>query len=79
MEETWITTYFNCPLLSIGSISDQIRLIAEMVQLLGAIIYILAAARESRFLGYKMFIENLVRHLNRIEFLNIFIHLYRHF
>lgn len=33
---------------------------AEIVLLSGALLYILAALRESRFLGYHMFIENLV-------------------
>lgn len=36
------------------------RLIFELIQLTGAFLYILAALRESRFLGYNMFIENLV-------------------
>ena len=38
----------------------QIRLCAEFALFIGAILYIVAALRESRFLGYKMFVENLV-------------------
>lgn len=49
----------------------QIRLVAEMVLLTGAFLYIFAALRESRFLGYHMFIENLVRFMQMIIFLQL--------
>lgn len=49
---------------------QQIRLVAELVLFSGAILYILAALRESRFLGYNMFIENLV---NKSTFQSLFI------
>ena len=38
----------------------KIRLVAEILTEIGAILYILAALREARFLGLHMFIENLV-------------------
>lgn len=39
----------------------KIRLTAEIVMYFAAVLYILAALREARFLGLNMFIENLVR------------------
>lgn len=36
------------------------RIVAEIVIFFGAILYLLSALREAQFLGYKMFIENLV-------------------
>lgn len=41
--------------------TDRIRLMTEIIQLAGAFLYIVAALREMKFLGYHMFIENLVR------------------
>lgn len=41
--------------------TDKIRLMTEIIQLAGAFLYIVAALREMKFLGYHMFIENLVR------------------
>lgn len=38
----------------------KLRIIAELINFVGAIIYLVVALREARFLGYKMFIENLV-------------------
>lgn len=40
--------------------TDKVRLVTEVVQLTGAFLYIAAALREMKFLGYHMFIENLV-------------------
>lgn len=58
---TWWTSYADCPLLNFDTQTDKIRLVFELIQLTGAFLYIVAALRESKFLGYKMFIENLVR------------------
>lgn len=41
--------------------TDKLRLMTEIIQLIGAFFYIVAALREMKFLGYHMFIENLVR------------------
>ncbi|KAJ6649472.1 Transient receptor potential cation channel subfamily V member 5, partial [Pseudolycoriella hygida] len=46
-----------------------IRLVAEVILLCGALLYILAALRESKFLGYHMFIENLMTAPSRVMFL----------
>lgn len=39
---------------------DKVRFVTELIQLTGAFLYIAAALREMKFLGYHMFIENLV-------------------
>lgn len=46
--------------MNINSPKAQIRFLAEIIILVGSLLYILSALRESRFLGYKMFVENLV-------------------
>lgn len=53
-------SYASCPLLSTETLEHKIRLIAELLMLFGSVYYILSALREAKFLGYKMFIENLV-------------------
>lgn len=60
----WWTSFTECPLLNIDSDYDKVRIITEMIQLIGAFLYIVAALREMKFLGYHMFIENLVRNFN---------------
>lgn len=57
----WWNSNADCPLLDIDSNTDKIRIITEIIQLAGAFLYIVAALREMKFLGYHMFIENLVR------------------
>lgn len=59
-DSIWWNSYAECPLLNMDSNMDKIRLITELVQLTGAFLYIVAALREMKFLGYHMFIENLV-------------------
>lgn len=56
----WWSSYGDCPLLNIETDTNKIRLLTEIIQLVGAFLYIVAALRESKFLGYHMFIENLV-------------------
>lgn len=57
----WWQTYAQCPLMNLESDLAKLRIIAELINFVGAILYLLVALREARFLGYKMFIENLVR------------------
>jgi len=59
-DDWWDETSSTCRLLQIGSTKAAIRLIAELLLETGAVLYILAALREARFLGLHMFIENLV-------------------
>lgn len=56
----WWNSYAECPLLNIETPTNRVRLVFELIQLIGAFLYIVAALREMRFLGYNMFIENLV-------------------
>lgn len=42
------------------SFQYKIRLFSEVCQFVGAIFYLLDALMEAKFLGYKMFVENLV-------------------
>jgi transient receptor potential cation channel subfamily V protein 5 len=48
--------------------SFKIKLSAEALMTIGALLYILTALREARFLGAKMFFENLVRKLLNLSF-----------
>lgn len=59
-DSKWWTSYAECPLLNMDSDMDKIRLVTEVVQLTAAFLYLVAALREMKFLGYHMFIENLV-------------------
>lgn len=59
-DSKWWSSYAECPLLDIENDTDKIRVITELIQLVGAFLYIVAALREMKFLGYHMFIENLV-------------------
>lgn len=56
----WWQTYAQCPLMNLESDLAKLRIIAELINFVGAILYLVVALREARFLGYKMFIENLV-------------------
>ncbi|XP_075163495.1 transient receptor potential cation channel subfamily V member nanchung [Haematobia irritans] len=66
---SWWSTYEECPLMNMESNLAKIRIIAEIVIFFGAILYLLAALREARFLGYKMFVENLMTAPSRVMFL----------
>lgn len=57
----WNDLTEECRLMQLTTISTKIRLIAEVVMYVAAVLYIVAALREARFLGLNMFIENLVR------------------
>lgn len=39
---------------------NRLRMVSEVLILIGSLLYLIAALREARFLGYKMFVENLV-------------------
>lgn len=47
--------------MQLTTISAKIRLSAEVMMEIAAVLYILAALREAKFLGLNIFIENLVR------------------
>lgn len=54
------TSFSECPLLDISTWENRTKLVAEGLLTIGALYYILSALREARFLGAKMFFENLV-------------------
>lgn len=57
---TWWDSYAECPLMDMSMGKHRIRLVSELIILVGAFLYLMAALREARFLGNKMFFENLV-------------------
>ncbi|KYN04879.1 Transient receptor potential cation channel subfamily V member 6 [Cyphomyrmex costatus] len=59
----------ECRLMQLSEMSAKIRLIAEIFMFIAAVLYILAALREARFLGLHMFIENLMTVPSRVMFL----------
>lgn len=60
VEEWWENLTEECRLMNLDSDQAKVRLIAEVCMLLGAFAYLGAAVREARFLGGRMFFENLV-------------------
>lgn len=56
--------YDECRLLNLRTWQAKLRVSAEITMTLGAILYIIAALREARFLGRRMFLENLVPNLD---------------
>ncbi|KYN30196.1 Transient receptor potential cation channel subfamily V member 5 [Trachymyrmex cornetzi] len=59
----------ECRLMQLSEMSAKIRLTAEIFMFIAAVLYILAALREARFLGLHMFIENLMTVPSRVMFL----------
>ncbi|XP_011165630.1 transient receptor potential cation channel subfamily V member 5 isoform X2 [Solenopsis invicta] len=59
----------ECRLMQLTETSAKIRLTAETFMYIAAVLYILAALREARFLGLNMFIENLATAPSRVMFL----------
>ncbi|XP_030372059.1 transient receptor potential cation channel subfamily V member 5 [Scaptodrosophila lebanonensis] len=65
----WWENFADCPLMNLESDLAKMRIMAEIINFVGAILYLLVALREARFLGYKMFIENLMTAPSRVMFL----------
>lgn len=57
---SWWDAYEDCPLMDMSTGKNRLRLVTEILILVGSLLYLIAALREARFLGYKMFVENLV-------------------
>jgi len=57
----WKSLTKECRLMQLTTTKAKIRLTAEILMEIAAVLYILAALREARFLGPNIFIENLVR------------------
>ncbi|XP_043261849.1 transient receptor potential cation channel subfamily V member 5 [Colletes gigas] len=65
----WSDLTEECRLMQLATFSGKIRLTAEMLMEVAALLYIIAALREARFLGLNMFIENLMTAPSRVMFL----------
>ncbi|CAK9794673.1 Transient receptor potential cation channel subfamily V member 5 [Anthophora quadrimaculata] len=65
----WVNLREECRLMRLTTLSAKIRLIAEVLMEIAALLYIFAALREARFLGLNMFIENLMTAPSRVMFL----------
>ncbi|KAL0119708.1 hypothetical protein PUN28_007863 [Cardiocondyla obscurior] len=65
----WNNLTEECRLMQLTETSAKIRLTAEIFMFIAAVLYILAALREARFLGLNMFIENLMTAPSRVMFL----------
>lgn len=68
-DDWWDDLAEECRLMQMTSTVAKIRLTAEICMEIGAILYIVAALREARFLGLNMFIENLMTAPSRVMFL----------
>lgn len=60
MEEWWDNLAEECRLMQLDSLEAKIRFSAEIAITIGSFLYLISAVREARFLGLRMFFENLV-------------------
>lgn len=60
MEEWWDSFTEECRLMNLDSTESKVRALGEITMTFGAFIYLASAVREARFLGARMFFENLV-------------------
>ncbi|KAL1459098.1 hypothetical protein WDU94_011106 [Cyamophila willieti] len=65
----WQERSSKCRLLKVNDYKDIIRFLVEVTLEIGAFLYLCAAMREAGFLGYSMFIENLMTAPSRVMFL----------
>lgn len=61
------SSFSECPLLDISTTTLRVKLVAEGALTIFALYYIMTAFRELRFLGAKMFFENLVSQWNLLR------------
>ncbi|XP_022906014.2 transient receptor potential cation channel subfamily V member 5 [Onthophagus taurus] len=69
VEEWWESMQEECRLLNFDNNEKKVRVAAEIAILIGAFSYLAAAVREARFLGVRMFFENLMTAPSRVMFL----------
>ncbi|RZC32734.1 transient receptor potential cation channel subfamily V member 6 [Asbolus verrucosus] len=69
VEEWWDNLQEECRLMQLNTPQAKIRLTAEILMVMGAFVYLAAAVREARFLGGRMFFENLMTAPSRVMFL----------
>ncbi|KAI5702538.1 hypothetical protein M8J76_008663 [Diaphorina citri] len=65
----WQEQSGKCRLLKMNDYKDIVRLLIEFILEIGAFLYLFAAMREAGFLGYNMFVENLMTAPSRVMFL----------
>jgi len=63
------TQHPQCPIRAYATVADYIRLGTEMGVVLGSLGYLFVACNEARFLGRRMFLENMVTAPSRVMFL----------
>ncbi|KAH0998764.1 hypothetical protein HUJ04_003276, partial [Dendroctonus ponderosae] len=61
VEEWWDNLREECRLMNLDTTESLVRFTAELGITFGAFLYLAAAVREARFLGLRMFFENLVK------------------
>ncbi|XP_072935457.1 transient receptor potential cation channel subfamily V member 5-like isoform X2 [Epargyreus clarus] len=69
VEGWWEDLTEDCRLMNFDTWHGKVRIITELLLWMGALAYIGAALREARFLGLKMFFENLSTVPSRVMFL----------
>ncbi|VEN38217.1 unnamed protein product [Callosobruchus maculatus] len=69
MEEWWDNLQEECRLMQLDSLEAKVRFTAEVLITIGSFLYLAAAVREARFLGTRMFFENLKTSPSRVMFL----------
>ncbi|CAG9764165.1 unnamed protein product [Ceutorhynchus assimilis] len=69
VEEWWDNLQEECRLMNLDKEESQVRFAAEIGITFGAFFYLAAAVREARFLGLRMFFENLMTAPSRVMFL----------
>ncbi|KAL1493977.1 hypothetical protein ABEB36_009655 [Hypothenemus hampei] len=69
VEEWWDDLQEKCRLMNLDTPEAQVRFTAELAITSGAFLYLAAAVREARFLGLRMFFENLMTAPSRVMFL----------
>ncbi|XP_066261060.1 transient receptor potential cation channel subfamily V member 5 [Euwallacea similis] len=69
VEEWWDNLQEECRLMNLENSEAKVRFTAELCITLGAFLYLAAAVREARFLGLRMFFENLMTAPSRVMFL----------
>ncbi|KAL3281599.1 hypothetical protein HHI36_004806 [Cryptolaemus montrouzieri] len=69
IKEWWANFQEECRLMDVSTSDAQVRFICEVAMTVGAFIYLAAAVREARFLGGRMFFENLMTAPSRVMFL----------
>ncbi|KRT81461.1 ion channel, partial [Oryctes borbonicus] len=69
VEQWWDNLTEECRLMRMDDTQSKIRIAAEVGMFFGAFSYLAAAVREARFLGIRMFYENLMTAPSRVMFL----------